>query len=196
MAAESGILNNNNRTVSVKRKQLINIHLWLAAFFTPLVLMMAITGGLYLLGEKGSVETTVVAQLPGQALDLHKGQEKARIDALLQQAGVTDFRYAYVKDRGDEAMTRPTSRTYYILRETPSGLDVVRAEPSLLAAMIELHKGHGPVAFRWLEMALALGLTFIMISGFWLGLQSPMLKKKTLLLSGSGLIVCLLVASL
>jgi len=179
----------------VQRKQLMTIHVWLAAFFTPLILMMAITGGCYLLGLKGSVATTPVAQLNGETLNLQKGKEQARVDALLQQAGVSDFSYAYVKDRGSEAMTRPTSRTHYILRESAEGVEVLRAEPSLLAAMVELHKGHGPLAFRWLQIVLALALVFIMLSGFWLGLQSPMLKQKTLLLSTGGFLVTLLVAA-
>tara|TARA_Y100001001_G_scaffold125102_1_gene123544 strand:- start:558 stop:1100 length:543 start_codon:yes stop_codon:yes gene_type:complete len=179
----------------VQRKQLITIHLWLAAFFTPAILLMAITGGLYLLGIKGSVDTEQVAQLPGEKLAFNKGEEKPRFDALLQQAGINDFSYSYVKDRGREAMTRPTSRTYYILRETDAGLDVIRAEPSVIAGLIELHKGHGPVVFRWLQIALAAALVFIMVSGLWLGLQSPMLKNKTLLLSGAGVLVCVLIAA-
>ncbi|MFT6593969.1 MAG: hypothetical protein ACJAU3_002040 [Zhongshania sp.] len=40
-----------------------------------------------------------------------------------------------------------------------------------------------------LEKIFALGLVLIMFSGLYLGWMSPMYKRKTLLLSGAGLIV-------
>ncbi|MCA6064817.1 PepSY-associated TM helix domain-containing protein [Thalassolituus marinus] len=177
----------------MQRKLLVTIHLYLAAFFTPLVIAMAVTGGLYLLGVKGSVEKTPVATIAGQQLNLEKGNESARIDALLEQAGIqTD--YAYVKTVPGGAITRPTSREYYELRDTADGVSVSRMQPDLIASLVELHKGHGPQAFRWLEIVFALGLVFIMVSGLYLGLQSPMLKNKTLVLSGAGTLVFIIAA--
>ena len=38
----------------------VKIHLYIAAFFSPMLLMMAVSGGLYLLGIKGTVEKTPV----------------------------------------------------------------------------------------------------------------------------------------
>ena len=46
----------------MSRKLLINIHLYLAAFFTPVLLIMAISGGLYLMGIKGSYTEQQVFQ--------------------------------------------------------------------------------------------------------------------------------------
>ena len=40
----------------MNRKTLITIHMYLSAFFAPMVLLVAISGGLYLIGIKGSVE--------------------------------------------------------------------------------------------------------------------------------------------
>ena len=40
----------------MKRKLLITIHMYMAAFFAPAVLLVAISGGLYLAGVKGKVE--------------------------------------------------------------------------------------------------------------------------------------------
>ena len=42
------------------RKLLITIHMYLAAFFTPAVLLVAISGGLYLAGFKGDVEQKTI----------------------------------------------------------------------------------------------------------------------------------------
>jgi len=177
----------------MQRKLLVSIHLYLAAFFAPFIIVMALSGGLYLLGVKGSVTESEVTTLAGEQLALAKGSEKARVDALLQQAGI-DIDYAYVKTIPQGAITRPTNGTYYQLKQTADGVAVSRMEPDLIAGLMELHKGHGPQLFRWFEVLFALGLLFIMLSGLWLGLQSPMLKNKTLALSGTGLLVYLLLA--
>jgi hypothetical protein len=42
------------------RKLLITIHMYLAAFFAPAVLLVAISGGLYLAGVKGNVEQETI----------------------------------------------------------------------------------------------------------------------------------------
>lgn len=177
----------------MQRKLLVSIHLYLAAFFAPFIIVMALSGGLYLLGVKGSVTESEVTTLAGEQLALAKGSEKARVDVLLQQAGI-DIDYAYVKTIPQGAITRPTNGTYYQLKQTAEGVAVSRMEPDLIAGLMELHKGHGPQLFRWFEVLFALGLLFIMLSGLWLGLQSPMLKNKTLALSGTGLLVYLLLA--
>jgi len=61
---------------------------------------------------------------------------------------------------------------------------------------MELHKGHGPSLYKWLEKAFAAALILIMLSGLYLGLQSPMLKQKTMVLSGAGLLVFVVLALL
>ncbi|MCW8878117.1 MAG: PepSY domain-containing protein, partial [Kangiellaceae bacterium] len=44
----------------MSRKLLINIHLYLASFMAPILIMIAVSGGLYLMGFKGSVESSSV----------------------------------------------------------------------------------------------------------------------------------------
>lgn len=179
----------------MQRKLLVSIHLYLAAFFTPLVLIMAISGGLYLLGVKGSVDKNTVTTVAGEQLNLMPGEEQARVTELLRKAGI-DADFDYVKNAGPAVITRPTHQTYYELKDSADGVVVSRMQPDLMASLMELHKGHGPQIFRVFEMLFALGLVFIMLSGLYLGLQSPLLKKKTLLLSGSGLLVFVVLAAL
>jgi hypothetical protein len=52
--------------------------------------------------------------------------------------------------------------------------------------MIELHKGHGPGAFKTFQKIFALGLIFIMLSGLWLGISAARLRKSTLLTAAAG----------
>ena len=107
------------------RQHGINLHLWVAAFFTPILLLIAISGGLYLVGVKGTTVDTAV-ELPADAtLDPKSADLKADVDALLRSAGI-DHSFEYIKKSGSTLTTRPTSRTYYVLKVTDNGVDVDR----------------------------------------------------------------------
>jgi hypothetical protein len=66
---------------------------------------------------------------------------------------------------------------------------VLERTPSVLRALIELHKGHGPKLFVWMQKVMALALLLILLSGLVLGYLSPVLRSKTLFTSTIGLIV-------
>jgi len=175
----------------VSRKLLVSIHLYLAAFFAPFILVMALTGGLYLLGIKGEMVKTPVTVLEGVHINGKSDDLKQDVTRLLSMAGV-DASFDYVKVKGDRFYTRPTSSTHYVLEPGERGVSVARVEPCLIASLIELHKGHGPAAFRIVEQLLAAGLILIMLSGLYLGWMASVYRKPTLLLSGSGLLVFVL----
>ena len=90
----------------MSRALFIQIHLYLSAFFSVAVILVATSGGLYLLGMKGSVETTRVAVLSGATEQLSQ-PSKANVLAVLEQAGVTGFDFDYVKKEQDECLTFP-----------------------------------------------------------------------------------------
>ncbi|MBM97134.1 MAG: hypothetical protein CMI09_14955 [Oceanospirillaceae bacterium] len=175
----------------MSRKLLVSIHLYLAAFFAPFILVMALTGGLYLLGIKGEMVKTPVTQLQDVQLNGKSNDLEKDVSGLLQQAGIS-FSFDYVKVKGERLYTRPTSSTHYLLEPADNGVKITKIEPSLIAGLIELHKGHGPVVFRFVEQLLAAGLILIMLSGLYLGIMAPKLKGPTLVLSGSGLAVFVL----
>ena len=176
----------------MNRALFITIHMYLSAFFAVFVLLVATSGGLYLLGYKGSVEQTPVyfsADDPGVTAVLGDAAALDQVVAgLLAQAGVSDYSFDYVKVKGSTLYTRPTSRAHYVI-ELGEGVNVSRAEPSLQAAMMELHMGHGPTAFKDFQKFFAAGMVFIILSGLWLGLSSSRLRRNTLLSAGAGLIV-------
>lgn len=179
----------------MNRKLLVTLHLYLAAFFTPMVLLVSITGGLYLYGIKGSSTSTQVAVLAEQTLKVPKEAQAAHdyVTELLQAAGI-EHRFAYVRAQGPAATTRPTHRTHYQFRQGATGIEVNKVEPNLMMSALELHKGHGPQWFRSFETVFALGLVLVMLTGFWLGLQSAMLRSRTLVLTAVGTAVTLLLA--
>ncbi len=168
------------------RSLLINIHLYLAALFAPIVLMLAFSGGLYLLGVKGNVEQTAIQIPPDATLDLDSSRLEDDVQALLSNAGI-NHEFEYVKRKGSELYTRPTSREHYQIYHSTEGLVLTRNTPDIQAGLIELHKGHGPLAFKTLQKFTAAGLIIVLLSGVWLGLASDRLRKPTLISSGIGL---------
>jgi len=168
------------------RALLIKLHLYFSAFFSATIILVALSGGLYLVGIKGSVEQTTVATASGgQAL--LADPSKMAVQSVLANSGVTDFEFDYVKQAGSTIMTRPTSRPYYTLTISGDAVEITLNHPSLQKRLVELHKGHGPTAFKTFQKIFAAGMVFIMLSGLWLGLSSERLRKTTLITTGSGL---------
>lgn len=170
------------------RSLFITIHLFLSSFFAAVVVLVAFSGGMYLLGVKGSLETTEVGSTTGGAALMADASKDAVLGALAA-AGVTDFDFDYVITRGDTLLTRPTSRTYYGLTVDGDTVTVTRNVPSFQKRMQELHFGHGPSLYREFQKVFAAGMIFIILSGVWLGLSSSRLRKQTLIAAGSGLLV-------
>ena len=171
----------------MNRRLFITIHLYLSSFFAAAVLLVAVSGGLYLVGVKGEMAETVVASLPKAGRGSLEALNKADMQALLADAGVENFDFEYVRQSGKRAYTRPTSRTHYLVDATGPTVDIVKREPDLQSRMIELHKGHGPTVFKTFQKVFALGMVFIILSGLWLGLTAPRLVRNTTISFGAGL---------
>lgn len=178
----------------MSRKLVINIHLYLAAFFAPMVVIMAFSGGLYLLGVKGSIEKETVAVVPVK-IDTQSPDLEQQVRDLLQEQGLNS-NFQYLKHRGENLDTRPTNRQFYQLLQRDDGLHIVAAKPDLIAALVELHKGHGPTLYKQFEIAFSMALVVIMLSGLYLGLASKGLKTRTMQLSLSGTALFLILALL
>ena len=99
----------------------INLHLYVAAFFTPVLLIIVISGGLYLIGIKGTTVETDIALPANATLDLDAGDLKEEVDKLLRAAGIKHS-FGYIKRDGSTLTTRPTSRTNYVLKMTDEGV--------------------------------------------------------------------------
>jgi hypothetical protein len=78
----------------------------------------------------------------------------------------------------------------------PDGLVVSYNEPSIQSKLIELHKGHGPGIFKTFQKVIAVGLLFVVLSGFWLGVSALGLRRTTLIATGSGAVLFGLLALL
>ncbi len=64
-----------------------------------------------------------------------------------------------------------------MFKVTEGSMQATRAVPDLQKRLIELHKGHGPLAFKWLQRVTAIGLIFAMLAGLWLAFSSSKVRK-------------------
>ena len=173
----------------MNRKLLITIHMYLAAFFAPAVLLVAISGGLYLIGVKGEVEQETIYTSSSVTIDSKSTSLYDDVTAVLATAGVQSYSFEYVKVSGSSLYTRPTSANHYIIKLHNGALDVIHARPNLQSRMVELHKGHGPSAFKTFQKVFAVGLIFIILSGLWMGISGARLRRSTLLTATAGAVV-------
>ena len=175
------------------RALLIKLHLYCSAFFAAAIVLVAVSGGLYLIGIKGTIEQTPVGTLAtGQQLLLEPSE--AKVQAALASLGVSDFEFEYVKQKGSQLITRPTTRPFYTLDISGEDAVVRYNEPSLQKRMIELHMGHGPTAYKAYQQVFAAGMLFIILTGLWLGLSSARLRFSTAVIAGAGVILFLWLA--
>lgn len=167
------------------RRNWINVHIYLAAFLAPMIILVASSGGLYLLGIKGSVEQEPVQLAVGSEIDLNSSSLKADVELILKQSNI-DHSFEYIKQSGSSLYTRPTSKTYYEFNVSDTGVSALKSTPDLQKRMIELHKGHGPLIFKVLQQIFAFGLLAIILSGVVLGITTPAFRSKTLTIIAVG----------
>jgi len=171
------------------RKLLVTLHLLFAGFLTPAFLMVAITGGNYLIGNKGSVETMPLTLKAGAVLDFSSATIQDDVVKLLADSNI-DHKFEYVKSRGaGKIHLRPTSRDYIEIVQTHAGLTATMNKPSLQAGFMELHKGHGPKLFKNYQKLVALGLIGVVLGGFFVGILAKAYRRKTLIATGLGTVL-------
>ena len=181
------------------RRKILTLHLLLAAFMAPAFIMVAVSGGLYLLGVKGAEAETNISAPSQETFDIvidesrNPSDLEADVRALINQLGL-DIDFEYLRVRGTSLTTRPTSREHLFVSNTDQGLEILKRTPDLQSSMMELHKGHGPTLFKTFQKVMAVGLLFIVVSGLWLGLTAKGLRKNTLLTSAAGAVIFLLLA--
>lgn len=172
---------------------MINVHLIIAALFLPLLLMMPMTGALYIWGFKGEVKKTEAFTISEPVPTETKEQEAFFRKHFAAQN--LDYDFEYIKVNKTDYIFRPASRVHYLGATVDGNVVMTKADPSLLARLIELHKGHGPVAMRWFESIFGICLVLVTLSGLWLAVTVPTYRKATIIsfvIGASVIAVCLI----
>jgi len=170
------------------RRLWIKLHLWMASFLATILLMIAVSGGLYLFGEKGTTDETKIVISDKVAIDLNHPSLEMSVRSLFLEVGI-EHDFEYIKRSGTMLVTRPTSRTYYEIQLGTDALSMTRHDPDWIKVIVELHKGHGPEMYKRFQQFTAAGLIFILLSGLWLGISSKGLRVQTLGAVGLGVLM-------
>ncbi len=177
--------------LKINRLFLMKVHALLAAFVLPIAVMYMITGVLYTWGNKGSYNNDVYEVRLNEAI-------QADLGALIELAKTELANRKIASPEG-----KPKIKKYgnhFLLEWTGSSKDVVLepTENNLLAKLtvknttwyrnlVQLHKAKGGTVFKVYAALFVIALGFILLSGFFMALQTPKLKKFTIVASGLGL---------
>ena len=168
----------------VNRAFLTKLHLILAAFMFPAVLMFLVTGALYTWGNKGAwyeESATVALESP------FAGQSDAQMQALavseLEQRGLPLPSGKLAIETGDDASLTWNGAQAEI--ELSASADPMIAEATIREAsfhrwMVQLHKAKGSTAFKVYATILASVLFLLVASGIIMGLQVKSLRGITI----------------
>ena len=108
----------------------IELHLYCSAFFAAAIVLVAVSGGLYRIGTKGSIEQTPVG-IFARGQQLSQDPSEASLQTALASLGVADFEFEYFKQKGSQLITRLTTRSFYKLDISGDEAVVQLNEPSL-----------------------------------------------------------------
>lgn len=169
------------------RKLMIYIHLVIAAVFLPLMLIMPLTGSLYIFGFTGDQEKVESFRVQAQVPEEAKEKEDFFRD-LFRRQGI-DFDFEYIRGTKTDFIFRPATRVHYVATKDGETLVVSKVTPTLLKRLIELHKGHGPTLMRWYEAFFGIALILVTLSGLWLAWTVKPYRKATLISFGIGVLV-------
>lgn len=171
----------------MKRPFILNIHLILSAVFIPLLLIIPLSGSLYLLGLKGDQQKTEVLSVEATLPSDMKGKEDALRKILADNK--IDYNFEYIKETPSELILRPTSRDYYTAVAKEGKITLFAVKPSFTAKLMELHKGHGPRMMKYFEAAFGISMILVLLSGLWLALTIPKYRKITLISGAIGIVL-------
>lgn len=174
----------------MSRTFLTKLHLIVAAFMFPAVLMFLVTGVLYTWGNKGEwieEKATVTLAAP---LAADEAALKALALAELDKRGLpAPSGSASVSEAGEPvslAWTGAKSEVAVEATDDPLVAQVTVKEATLHRNLVQLHKAKGSDLFKVYASLLAFVLFLLVASGLVLGLQVKALRRMTVLSSVAG----------
>lgn len=174
------------------RKQLIILHTVLAAFFLPMGIMYAITGGLYGLGLKGGYETvetqlTLDAPLDGELSTMVKLAE----DELGRQDINPPTGSASVKKGGTSYFFEWTGAVRDVqLHPTDDPLVATFKvkDTDVQRYFVQLHKAKAGTVFKWFAAVWMVGLVLLFITGGVMAFMAKPYRKMAMIATAAGCI--------
>lgn len=180
----------------MKRKTLIQLHLYFSGISTFILFLYISSGSLHLVGGLEQESSEVVSH------GIYQGNlDKKDIESFFKrqlESIEPSYHFDYIKGGGASYFTRPTTRTSYTLNfeNGAESYTIQKNTPNFFKRVMEFHKGHGPVITRTLIPWISILFILTLITGLWLGLSVRQYRKVTLFTFVTGLGVVFLLFSL
>ena len=174
---------------------IIKVHAILACFFMPLTLLYFVSGGLYALDIKGSVEKQVYTVTLDRPFAPDLAQLSESITSALEQrslalpSGSPAIRkkknsYEYLwGDLQRQVMVQPTAN--------PLQVEMVYRQRSPLTQLMRVHRAEAGSLIKALSLSMVVSLLFILGSGVFLAVGMPKLRRTALFALGAGFVAML-----
>lgn len=166
---------------------LAQLHIIFAALFLGIFIILPVSGGLYLLGSKGSFPEKFLFEKPL----LTEKLTKDKVDSLLKSENY-QFSYEYLKFKGNNIILRPSHKKHIVIKKEKNSLKFFKVQPDFIGSIVEIHKGHGPTLLKRLQTLSALGFIILLISGFLMFLKKSTYRKEALISFSVGTVLFLL----
>lgn len=185
----------------MNRMTMMKVHALLAAFVLPVACMFIITGALYTWGVTGGyVNDRYDIQL-SEPLEANLIELTALAEGEIEKRGLDNpTGKAKVKVSGAHFRLEWTGSTMDVVVEPTSNPNVAKLtvkNASWYRNFVQLHKAKGGVLFKIYAAILSLSILVILLSGFVMALNTPTLRKMSIvtLLLGFGSFVVLVLLS-
>ncbi len=174
------------------RRTLTTIHLALAAFFFPVALMFAFTGGLYTIDIKSGFRSSEQLLTLDQPLTPELAPLVALAEQELKASGVpAPSGGASVKKAGTSFELEWTGvERDVVLRPTtdPLQAELVIKDTKPWRHMVQLHKAKGSDFAKAISVAWAIGLVTILGSGMVMAWTAPPFRRLAIRASAAGVL--------
>lgn len=173
------------------RNKLILVHLFLASFLAPAFIMVAITGALDLIGIEPNTTEGEITLRRDAIINPDSPTIDADIAQILSRQNI-DVHFESLRVRPTRITTQPTSRDFIRFSKEDGIWSANLIQPDLQYSMMELHKGHGPKAFKTYGIISGIALFLVILGGLIVGLLAKAYRRKTIVASGVGFVAFLL----
>ncbi len=179
--------------MQIQRLLIIKVHAILACFFMPIALLYFVSGALYSLDIKGSVDKQVYTL----ALDRPFAPDLAQLSATVTAA----LALRELSMPGGEPTVARKKQSYefrwgdlqrlVVVQPTadPLQAELTYRQRSPLAQLLRIHRAEAGSLTRIFSVSMAISLILILASGVFLALGMPKLRRTALLALGAGCIV-------
>jgi len=177
----------------VSRFKIMQLHMLLSSFIFPAVLLYVISGALYTLDIKGSVDKqtfTVALEKPFEP-------NLEQLTGVIEEALVDK---ALVLPDGDSTLKKSKDGYKFswgdlrysvtgVIKNDTSLVQFTYRERTILTQIMRIHRAEAGTAFKFVSILAVLGLLLVFISGFYMAYTMSKFRNSSLIATGLGVLI-------